>query len=103
MSVIAAVFDVVLLDIVDDIADVNAPRTTTRLVLLSEFDTAGPTDALEISLLLSSDVVAADGELGQRPIAADGISEGGNTCRKREDAQKWLSNEEAKHMLTRFT
>ena len=42
-------------------------------------------------------------ELRQRPIAADSISEGGNTCRKGEDAQKWLSNEEAKHMLTRFT
>jgi hypothetical protein len=37
------------------------------------------------------------------PIAADGISEGGYTCRKGEDAQKWLSNEEAKHMFTRVT
>jgi hypothetical protein len=36
-------------------------------VLLSEFDTAGHTDTLEILLLLSSDVVAADIELGQRP------------------------------------
>jgi hypothetical protein len=61
-----------LLDIVDVIADVDAPRA--RLVLLSELDTAGHTDALEIPLLLSSDVVAADVELDQRPHISDGIS-----------------------------
>jgi hypothetical protein len=45
---------------------IAAPRA--HLVLpLSELDAAGQTDALEIPLLLSSDVVAADAELGQRP------------------------------------
>ena len=38
------------------------------IVLLSEFDTAGHTDALEIPLLLSSDLVTADVELDQRPL-----------------------------------
>jgi hypothetical protein len=40
------------------VSDVDAPRA--RLVLLSELDAAGHTDALEIPLLLSSEVVAAD-------------------------------------------
>jgi hypothetical protein len=40
------------------VADVDAPRA--RLVLLSELDAAGHTDALEIPLLLSSEFVAAD-------------------------------------------
>ena len=41
-----------------------------RLVrcLLSELDAAGHTYALETPLLLSSDVIPADVELGQRPI-----------------------------------
>jgi hypothetical protein len=41
-----------------------------RLVrcLLSELDAAGQTYALETPLLLSSDVIPADVELGQRPI-----------------------------------
>jgi hypothetical protein len=55
-----------LLAITDVIADVDASRA--RLVLLSEFDVAGHTDALEILLLLSSDAVAADVKLDQRPI-----------------------------------
>jgi hypothetical protein len=38
--------------------------------LLSEFDAAGHADALEIILLLSSDVIAADVELDQRPVVA---------------------------------
>ena len=38
------------------------------MVLLSEFDTAGHTDALEIPLLPSSDVIVADVELDQRPV-----------------------------------
>jgi hypothetical protein len=42
-------------------------------ILLSELDAAGHTDALEIPLLLSSDVIAADDELDQRPIAG-GVS-----------------------------
>jgi hypothetical protein len=61
------------LAIVDVIADVDAPCTC--LVLLSEFDTAGHTDALEIPLLLSSDVVTADVELDQRPAIPDADSE----------------------------
>jgi hypothetical protein len=52
--------------ITDVIADVDARRA--RLVLLSELDAAGHTDALEILLLLSSDVVPADVEFDQRPI-----------------------------------
>jgi hypothetical protein len=36
--------------------------------LLSELDAAGHTDTLEIIFLLSSDVIAADVKLGQRPI-----------------------------------
>jgi hypothetical protein len=65
------------LAIVDVIADVDAPYT--RLVLLSEFDTAGRTYALEIPLLLSSDVVTADVELDQRPHIFDGISNSDST------------------------
>jgi hypothetical protein len=53
------------------IADVSASRA--RLVLLSELDAAGHTDALEIPLLLSSDVVAADVELDQRPIVGRNV------------------------------
>ena len=41
---------------------------TCRLVLFSELDAAGHTDALEIPLLLSSDVAVADVERDQRPI-----------------------------------
>jgi hypothetical protein len=37
-------------------------------VLLSELDAAGHTDALEMPLLLSSDVIVADIELDQRPV-----------------------------------
>jgi hypothetical protein len=36
--------------------------------LLSELDAAGHTDALEIPLLLTSDVIAADIELDQCPL-----------------------------------
>jgi hypothetical protein len=44
-----------------------------RLVrcLLSKLDAAGNADALEIPLLLSSNTVAADIKLGQRPIVGD--------------------------------
>jgi hypothetical protein len=63
--------------IVGIIADVDAP--CTRLVLLSEFDIAGYTDALEIPLLLSSNVVTADIELDQRPHILDGISDSSRT------------------------
>jgi hypothetical protein len=55
-----------LLAIIDAIADVDAP--SARLVLLNELDAAGHTDALEILLVLSSDLVAADVELDQRPV-----------------------------------
>jgi hypothetical protein len=67
------------LAIVDVIADVDVPLA--HLVLLSELDAAGHTDAPEILLLHSSDVVAADVKLGQRPHAGDGISKGNNTCK----------------------
>ena len=43
-------------------------------VLLSELDAAGHTDTLEILLLLSSDAIAADIELVQRPIVGGGVS-----------------------------
>jgi hypothetical protein len=62
----------VLLAVVGVVADVDASRA--RLVLLSELDAAGQTDALEILLLLSSDVVAADVELDQRPFIGGGVS-----------------------------
>jgi hypothetical protein len=55
-----------LLDVIGVIADVDAPRA--RVVLPSELDAAGYTNALEIPLLLSSDVVTADVELDQRPL-----------------------------------
>jgi hypothetical protein len=67
----------VSLAVVDVIADVDAP--CTRLVLLNEFDTAGHTDALEIPLLLSSDVVIADAELDECPHTGDSVGKGGNT------------------------
>jgi hypothetical protein len=46
-----------------------------RLVrcLLSELDAAGRTYALETQLLLSSDVITADVELGQCPLVDRGI------------------------------
>jgi hypothetical protein len=66
------------LDIVDVIADVDAPLA--RVVLLSELDAAGHTDALEILLLHSSDAVVADVKLDQRPHIGDGVSKGGNAC-----------------------
>ena len=47
--------------------------------LLSELDAAGHADALEIPLLLSSDVVAADIELNQRPHILDGVANSNNT------------------------
>ena len=52
-----------------------------RLVrcLLSELDAAGHTYALETPLLLSSDVIAADVELGQRLHIGDGVGKGDNT------------------------
>jgi hypothetical protein len=37
----------------------------------SELDAAGHTYALETALLLSSDVIPADVELGQRPLVTD--------------------------------
>jgi hypothetical protein len=55
-----------LLAIINVIADVDPPRA--RLVLLNELDAAGHTDAPEIPLLISSNVVVADVELDQRPI-----------------------------------
>jgi hypothetical protein len=48
-------------------------------VLLSELDAAGHTDALEMPLLLSSDVIVADIELDQRRHIGNGIGKGGNT------------------------
>jgi hypothetical protein len=52
-----------------------------RLVrcLLGELDAAGHTDALESPLLLTSDIIAADVELDQRPHIGDGIGNGDNT------------------------
>jgi hypothetical protein len=47
-------------------------------VLLSELDSAGHTDALEILLLLSSDAIAADVELHQPPHILDGIGNSDN-------------------------
>jgi hypothetical protein len=47
--------------------------------LLIEFDAAGRADALEISFLFSSDDIAADFELGQRPRILDGISDSSRT------------------------
>jgi hypothetical protein len=40
-------------------------------MLLSELDAAGYTDALETLLLLSSDSIIADVELGQGPLVTD--------------------------------
>ena len=52
-----------------------------RLVrcLLSELDTAGHTYALETPLLLSSDVIPADVELGQRGIVLAGYPSSNNS------------------------
>jgi hypothetical protein len=68
MSAIYCLFLVLylVLAIIDVVTDVNAP--CVRLVLFSELDAAGHTDALEIPLLLSSDAAAADVELDQRPV-----------------------------------
>ena len=54
-------------------------RLYYRVVLLSELDAAGHTDALEMPLLPSSDVIVADVELDQRPHIGDGVGTGGNT------------------------
>jgi hypothetical protein len=43
--------------------------------LLGELDAAGHTDALEFPLLLTSNVIAADVKLDQRPHIFDGISD----------------------------
>ena len=48
-------------------------RLYYRVVLLSELDAAGHADALEMPLLPSSDVIAADIELDQRPIIGRNI------------------------------
>jgi hypothetical protein len=45
----------------------------TSGLLLIKLDAAGRADALEISFLLSSDAVAADVELGQRPFVGEDI------------------------------
>jgi hypothetical protein len=50
-------------------------------VLLSELDAADHTDALEIPLLPSSDVIVADVELDQRPHIGDSTGNGDNTLR----------------------
>ena len=54
-----------------------------RLVrcLLSELDAAGHTYALETPLLLSSDGITADVELGQCPHIGDGIGNSNNTSK----------------------
>ena len=39
-----------------------------------EIDAAGQANALETPLLLSSDAITADVELGQRPIVGGGVS-----------------------------
>jgi hypothetical protein len=51
------------------IADVDAPRACLVRCLLSELDTTGHTDALQMLLLLNSDVIITHIELGQCPIA----------------------------------
>jgi hypothetical protein len=48
--------------------------------LLSELDATGHADALEIPLLLTSDVIAANIELNQCPHIGNGIGKDGNTC-----------------------
>jgi hypothetical protein len=53
---------------------------TRALLLHSEMDAAGHANALETSLLLSSDVIVADVELDQRPVVADGIGNSSRTC-----------------------
>jgi hypothetical protein len=57
--------------------DVDAPPARCRL--LSELDAAGHADALQIPLLLSSNAIAADIKLDQRPHIGDDISKGDNT------------------------
>jgi hypothetical protein len=46
----------------------------TSVLKYGQLDAAGHANALELSLLRSSDVIAADAELNQRPVVADGIS-----------------------------
>jgi hypothetical protein len=53
-------------------------RLYYRVMLLSELDAAGHTDALETPLLLSSDSVIADVELDQGPHIEDGVGKSGN-------------------------
>jgi hypothetical protein len=53
-----------LIAVIDVIADVDAPRTR---LCYSASSMPPATDALEIPLLLASDLVAADVELDQRP------------------------------------
>jgi hypothetical protein len=57
-----------------------------RLVrcLLSELNAAGHTYVLEMPLLLSSDGIVADVELGQRPHIPDGISDSSRACKESE-------------------
>jgi hypothetical protein len=52
------------------------PLASMRLVrcLLGELDAAGHTYALDLPLLLTSDVIAADVELDQRSIVGGGVS-----------------------------